>query len=131
MDLGGRGHGMVSRRRPLARVIAAPGARFATVLTEVEDGILLTVWVVPGARRDEVVGTHGDALKVRVAAPAEGGKANEAMLRLLSRRVGATCRLQRGATSRKKTVLVEGNDASEVARALGLVPADHHREEGR
>ncbi len=106
-------------------------ASVAGVFTEVDEGVLLTVWVVPGAGRSEVVGPHGDALKVRVAAPAEGGEANEAMLRLLSGRVGAICRLHRGATSRRKTVLVEGNDASAVARALGLVPADQHREEGR
>ncbi|NND85644.1 MAG: YggU family protein [Acidimicrobiia bacterium] len=122
---------MVSRRQALTRAHFAPGASVAGVLAQVDEGVLLTVWVVPGARRDEVVGVHGDALKVRVAAPAEGGRANEAMLRLLSSRVGGECSLRRGATSRRKTVLVEGNDASEVARALGLDRAEDHREEGR
>ncbi len=121
---------MVSRRGSLARAHFAVWGTVADVLEPVPEGVLLTVWVVPGARRDEVVGAHGDAVKVRVAAPAEAGKANEAMLRLLSSRIGAPCTLRRGATSRRKTVLVEGTDASEVAGSLGLVPDDDHREEG-
>lgn len=43
----------------------------------------LRVKVVPGARRSEVVGPLGDRLKVRVAAPAESGKANRALIDLL------------------------------------------------
>ncbi len=121
---------MVSRRPPLARVHSRGIATVRAVLEQVEGGTLVTVWVVPGARRDEVIGPYGDALKVRVAVPAEAGRANEAMLRLLSGRFGAPCTLLRGATSRRKTVLVEGNDASEVAGALGLPPVDVHREEG-
>ena len=120
---------MVSRRGWLARALAGPST-VPDVLEEVADGVLLTVWVVPGARRDEVVGPHGDALKIRVAAPAEDGRANIAMLRLLSSRLGARCTLRRGATSRSKTVLVEGTDGPAVAGELGLVPADDHREEG-
>jgi uncharacterized protein (TIGR00251 family) len=121
---------MVSRRCWLARAHFLPAASVAVVLRRVDTGVLLTVWVVPGARRDEVAGRHGDALKVRVTAPAEGGRANAAMLRLLSSRIGSDCTLHRGTTSRRKTVLVEGNDASEIARALGLDPANDHREEG-
>ena len=43
--------------------------------------------VVPGARRSEVVGILGDRLKVRVAAPAEAGKANRALIELLSEKL--------------------------------------------
>ncbi len=80
----------------------------------------MTVWVVPGAKRTRVIGPYGASMKVQVAAPAEGGKANEAMLRLLSDRTGARCELLGGTTSRRKEVLVQGREPSEVAVALGI-----------
>ncbi len=67
------------------------------------------VKVVPGATRDEVVGQLGDALKVRVAAPPEGGKANQAVIRLLAGHFGVDRKLVRivsGLASARKTVEV-------------------------
>ena len=61
------------------------------------------MWVVPGASRDRVDGTHGDRLKVRVSAPPEGGKANQAVADLLEARFGAPATLVSGPTSRRKT----------------------------
>jgi hypothetical protein len=54
----------------------------------VEGGIEIRVKVVPGASRSEIVGVLGDRLKVRVAAPAEGGKANRALHDLLQEWLG-------------------------------------------
>lgn len=48
------------------------------------DALLLVVHAQPGARRSEFAGQHGDALKVRVAAPAVDGKANDALRRFLA-----------------------------------------------
>lgn len=46
--------------------------------------LLLLVHAQPGAKRSEFAGLHGDALKIRIQAPAVDGKANEAMRRFLA-----------------------------------------------
>ena len=51
-------------------------------------GCRLKVKVVPGASRTEIVGLLGDAIKVRVAAPPEGGKANREVVAILAERLG-------------------------------------------
>lgn len=69
---------------------------------------MLTVWVVPGARSTEIVGFYGGALRVRVAAPPEHGRANTALIAHLSERLGVRVRLMSGAGSRRKRLLVPG-----------------------
>lgn len=69
----------------------------------------LTIRVQPGATRSGVVGPHGDALKVRVAAPANDGKANAELVRFLADHLGVPERdvqITRGHTSRTKVVHV-------------------------
>ena len=69
----------------------------------------LTLHVQPGASRTEVAGTHGDALKVRLAAPPVDGKANAELLRFLAEAFGVPRRnvtLVRGETSRAKVVRI-------------------------
>ncbi len=58
-------------------------------------GVVIRVKAVPGASRDSIAGALGDRLKVRVAAPPEGGRANEAIERLLESALG----LSRGAAA--------------------------------
>jgi uncharacterized protein (TIGR00251 family) len=77
--------------------------------------------VSPGARRSELVGRHGDGWKVRVTAAPEGGKANEAVLDLLSERLELPRRslsIVAGHTAREKIVLMEGIDRAEGERRL-------------
>ena len=78
------------------------------------DGSLLTVWVVPGARRSEVTGAHGDALRVRVAAVPERGQANRAVAELLSKALGRRVRLTGGASSRRKRYVVIATTPEEL-----------------
>jgi uncharacterized protein (TIGR00251 family) len=75
----------------------------------VSDGWLLAIHVQPGARRSEVVGVHGEALKIRVAAPAAEDRANEELLRFLAESLDVSRRaliLERGARSRRKLIRV-------------------------
>jgi hypothetical protein len=84
-------------------------------------GVRLKVHVQPGASRTEVAGRHGDAIKVRLAAPPVDGRANEALLHFLAERLGLPLRavtLVRGVSSRAKTVDIEGMDPDEVSRVL-------------
>ena len=81
-------------------------------------GALLTVWAVPGAKRTEITGLHGDALRIRVAAPPERGRANKELIKYLSDRLGITMRIASGAGSRRKRLLAP--DVS-VSRLVELV----------
>lgn len=79
------------------------------------------VWLSPKASRNEIVGWEGEALRVRVTAPPSEGKANEALVRLLAERLGASpssVRIVGGWTSRRKLVLVEGLGAHELRSIL-------------
>jgi hypothetical protein len=86
----------------------------------------ITVHVVPRAHRTEVVGRHGDAIRIRVAAPPVGGAANEELLRFLAERLGvarAAVRIVAGAAGRRKTVGIEGRDRHTAERRLlGAAP---------
>jgi len=71
----------------------------------------LTLHVQPNARRSGFAGLYGDALKIRIAAPAVDNKANSALIELLSGSLGvpqSAITLRRGATSRRKTVEIAG-----------------------
>lgn len=75
----------------------------------------------PGASSNAIVGKHGDGWKVRVIAAPEGGKANEAVLRLLAERLelsGKSVKLVSGPSSRDKIVELTGIDAAEAERRL-------------
>jgi uncharacterized protein len=83
------------------------------------DGAVVSVWVVPGASCSEITGVHGDALRIRIAAPAEGGKANQAVVALLRKATGArSVQLLRGASSRRKTLLLVGITADDGRAGL-------------
>ena len=75
----------------------------------------------PRAKRDEIVGVEGTALKVRLNAPPVEGRANESLLRLLSSVIdvgSARVEILRGATSRHKLVRVRGLSLEQVKEKL-------------
>jgi uncharacterized protein len=91
--------------RPLSDILDAD----APWTRRLADGWSLTVRVQPGATRSEVVGPHGDALRIRVAGPAVDGKANTELVRFLAERLGLPARaveITRGHASRTKVVRV-------------------------
>ncbi len=80
--------------------------------------LVLTLHVQPGARKTEIAGMHGDALKLRLAAPAVEGKANACLVGFLAGelKVGRSqVELLTGATGRRKRVLVRGVSQPSVA----------------
>jgi uncharacterized protein (TIGR00251 family) len=71
----------------------------------------LTLHVQPNARRSEIAGLHGDALKVRIAAPAADNKANAELIDFLSESLGipkSAIAIRHGATGRRKVVEITG-----------------------
>ena len=82
--------------------------------------------MTPRSPRDEIVGTQGDALKIRLNAPPVDGKANLRLVRFLGGRLEvplSRIRIVRGQTGREKQVLVTGLLPEELRSRLGLRPA--------
>lgn len=76
--------------------------------------LVISVHAQPGARRTEVAGLHGDALKIRVAAPALEDRANEALVEFIAGKLGVARRdvaLVSGARSREKRFEIRAADA--------------------
>ena len=81
----------------------------------------LKLRVSPRSRRPGITGRHGDAWKVRVSAPPEGGRANEAVLELLAEALDVSrgrLALVSGHTSRDKVVVLNGLDQAHSERLL-------------
>jgi uncharacterized protein (TIGR00251 family) len=80
--------------------------------------ITLTLHIQPGAKKTEFAGLHGDALKIRLAAPPVDGKANEALVKFVAETLKlpkSAVNLKSGQTSRRKVLEVQGADASAIA----------------
>jgi uncharacterized protein len=82
---------------------------------KISGGWLLAIHTQPGARKNEVAGIHGDALKIRVAAPPVEGRANAALAAFIAKALGVprkSVTVVKGESSRRKTVLVSIPDAA-------------------
>lgn len=89
---------------------------------DVDGGVEIDVWVVPGASTTAISGTHDGALRVRIAASPEKGRANRALERVVAKATGAAAAVVKGGTSRRKTVRIDGVDARHVVRSLLAEP---------
>jgi len=81
------------------------------------DGVVLTIHVQPKASKTACVGIHGDAFKIRVAAPPVDGAANEALVRFLATEFSvptADVQIESGASGRHKRVRLRGVTAARV-----------------
>ena len=81
----------------------------------------IKVRVQPKASKNEVLGYQGDTLRLRVTAPPEGGKANEAVISLLAEVLGVAksqISILQGYASRNKLVAVASLTPEEVRRRL-------------
>src|SRR5262249_54579734 len=94
-----------------ARAWSYPGA--------VSPSARITLRVAPGAAATGVVGRHGDAWKVRVAQPAESGRANAAVVKLLAEALSVgRGEVVAGHASRDKMVAVAGLARDDIDAAL-------------
>jgi uncharacterized protein len=87
------------------------------------DGVTLAVWVTPGAARSECTGVADGRLRIRLAAPAREGRANEALVRFVAELLGVTRQqvtVIAGATGRRKLVSVAGRTVEQAGRAFRL-----------
>jgi len=84
-------------------------------------GVALRLHIQPGAKRTEVVGLHGDALKIRLASPPVDGKANAALISFLAEQLGvsrADVEIVGGQSSRAKRVRVTDVSETDVRAIL-------------
>jgi uncharacterized protein len=83
--------------------------------------IKISVKVSPGSAKNEVVGLTNDLWRIKVAAPADKGKANKELIDFLSKKLGlrkGNLEIITGQTSHHKVVAVEGLTREEVDRRL-------------
>lgn len=86
-----------------------------------EAGVRFSVRVQPRASRTDIAGIHGNAIKIRVAAPPVEGAANQELVSFLAKQLGvprAAVRIARGETGRQKVIEVAGVQAETVRRLV-------------
>jgi uncharacterized protein len=99
----------------------------AIQFTKQDGGVALAVKVVPGASRDRIAGEYGGGLKITVSAPAEGGAANRAVVKLLAASLGVpqgNVQITRGQSSPRKQVCISGIALPEIQSRLAAAWAD-------
>jgi uncharacterized protein (TIGR00251 family) len=93
----------------------------SSFVSDSKDGVILRLQVKPRASRDEVVGPHGDGLKIRITAAPVAGAANKHLLKFLAKKLKISrsrLSITSGATSRAKSIAIEGISAEEVRQRL-------------
>jgi uncharacterized protein len=92
------------------------------------DGVILNLHIQPGAKKTEVVGLHGDALKIRLAAPPVDGKANAALVAFLAGKLGigkAVIEIVSGQSARTKRIRINDKRITATTASV-LLPSQSH-----
>jgi uncharacterized protein (TIGR00251 family) len=100
-------------------ILSADSSRIAIIS-------LLKIKVVPGSSRNEIAGWLGEALKVRVTANPEKGKANDAVISILAvtlRVPKKSVTIVAGTSSAQKLVKISGLSESEIRARLSEIDA--------
>ena len=87
-----------------------------------DGSLVVSLHIQPGAKKTEIAGLHGEALKIRLAAPPVDGKANAALVAFLAKTCGvprSAVALVSGETSRSKRVRLQGVDAATLKALAG------------
>ncbi|WP_456431954.1 DUF167 domain-containing protein [Thermosulfuriphilus sp.] len=85
------------------------------------EGVIIKVHVQPRAKKTELAGRHGQAIKVRLAAPPVEGKANKALLSFMAQRLSlplTALTIISGHKGRDKRILIQGVNPEEIKMAL-------------
>ncbi len=90
-------------------------------LTETDQGVVLQLRIMPNAGKNMIQGIHGDALKIRIAAPPVEGKANKALRKFLAQSFALSMSrvdILAGETGRNKKVLLTGVNGETIRQIL-------------
>ena len=90
-------------------------------IREVEGGIVVSVKVQPNASKDRVIGEHADQIKIAVTVVPEKGKANKAVIKVLSKWLGiksSDIQIVSGETLREKKVFIKNINDENITRLL-------------
>jgi hypothetical protein len=95
-------------------------------LVATQDGVEVSIKVVPGASRNAIVGVLGNELKIAVCAPPEGGKANAAVQQTLADAMGiksSAVSITHGASQPRKRAQLAGVTPEEARKRLWMLLA--------
>jgi len=92
-----------------------------------KEGLYLNIHAQPGARRPQLRGLHGDAVKIAIGEAAQDGKANKAIVSLMAKSLGmpaAGIEITSGLSARRKRILLRGEPAILKQKILDWLNAD-------
>lgn len=78
---------------------------------QTEEGVIISLYILPNAPKSQIIGEHNGALKIKIKAPPVDGKANEEIVRFLSKKLELSkskIEILKGDKSKLKKVLIRG-----------------------
>ena len=90
-----------------------------------KDTVIIQVYIQPGAKRTEIAGLHGEALKIRLASPPIEGRANDMLIKYIAVLFNVPIRqveLKRGDKSRHKKIAIQGSNIDPALIAKNIAP---------